>query len=266
MKGLLSKRKRAKTARLFLNLSPSQRVYFIWIGLSPFSIIYMLMPTAQMKLAGAALLIIPPTIAAIIDGTKVYKWLWNSTLGKPLLLVLYALVINLTYSISGQVLYEITGHNASSLTLPLTFVSILLIPIGLLGALFGLFVIQFVLGQIYLIPRLMFLELKHSAVVKRIFPGHTETYPRISALIRFFSGIFIVSMLMTLGIRLSPHYTNFLYSTTSWYLYHFHSYPTYKCDTEKKVRTLDLGNKNIVFATKIGDKYKFEDSNCPKTQ
>lgn len=138
---------------IFPELSGSQKCYLIALMMIPFLLVWMIVPIPNVQFPIAVCILLLFTIGIVIDVLGVYNWLWSKSLGKALILVAYAAILNVALALSDQIVNEIVGNISSKLTYSISFASILLIPLFLAGVVVAAFIFLFTFGQVYLFAK-----------------------------------------------------------------------------------------------------------------
>lgn len=250
-----------KLQYLCANLNRSQRFYFFgtfvlilaafwWT--TPFSQIF----TTAVILAGSLL------VAGVVsDLLFIYSKVWATTIGKSVLLLLYALLSTVAYALAAQVVNEIVAYDSSKLNYTVTFVAILLVPIFIFGAIYVIFALIFALGQVYIVLVTHAEILKKDECLQSIIPANLEKWPGRTFLARVIIYPVAFGFLFALGRLLTPIYGAFVEESATTFIYHLEAVKHSRCEIPVDAKAIQLDDE-IILMKKVGEKYKFEPRPC----
>src|SRR5690606_14417751 len=123
----------------------------------------------------------------VSDILFVYTKVWGTTIGKALLLLLYALATTVAHAFAAQIVNEVVGYESPMLSNAVTFVAILLVPLFIFFFTCLIFLFVSIVSQFYLLIVTHAEYIKNNECFKSIIPVNLERYP-----IRTFVAIMVI--------------------------------------------------------------------------
>lgn len=213
------------------------------------------------------------TIVAIISGILIacgiasdlliiYKTIWETIIGKALLLLMFAFATNLAYSVSSRAVNEIVKFDTSGLSYTVNFVAFLLVPIFIFIGASIIFAIVLVAGQIYLMIALHSEHLRNNKCLGSLIPKQIESYPGITFSARFVAYPVILGFLIASGSQATPAYTKFIERTAASFIFHVEAAHYSRCKTLPSERVIKVNDQEIVVVTNIDGAITFSPKKC----
>ena len=196
------------------------------------------------------------------DLIALYKKVYETVLGKALLVVLFSLCANVAIVLSSQVVNDIVGVDPSKFPHTIALLSILTIPFFIVSGFGILSIVMFII-----IPIFIMVHTLHDEKAKSVFfPGlaSTETvpYPRTTRLIQLISFAVFCGVVYSASQKSSKSYETFLTDTARSFLYQFEMYAKAPCSISSGSRIAFLGDGKILVASKNGAIVTFKVLEC----
>ena len=246
--------------------SRSQKIYYvgIWLGIFTF-LIYFTMPRTSFQI-WSIITVSVVLCGALSDLLVIYNKIWETKIGKGLILIAYALLVNFAYAISSQAISKMVGFSADTLIYTLNFVAILSVP-------FFVIMVSFVaLGSIIFITHFLAMMLIFILVMAQLIaPKFTQKIKERKVLGNyFFTFIFIrlAAYSMTFGIAngvnssVLPIYDRYVTKITKEFIYRFEANEQFRCQLEEGQRAIKINDQEIVVVDKKNDQFTFKPQFC----
>lgn len=202
-------------------------------------------------------------IAIIHGGVSIYKFIWNSTLGKAAILLLSIFVANFSLALSAQWINQSIGVEPSKLIYTLTFTSILTAPIVFLIACFTLLVPLIIGFQIYIALAMVINEMRKNSKFTKFISNKIEAYTAFTAIVRF---IFILGFLfyaLSQSGELIPKYNKFIDKEINNFIYEYEAFSKSRCKLKEGEKAIMINDKEIVIVSQNESKdYNFQLAKC----
>lgn len=189
-------------------------------------------------------------IAIAYDLIALYKKIYETVLGKALLVILFSLCANIAIVLSSQVVNDIVGIDPSKFPHTIALLSILTIPF-FIAACFG--ILSMVL--LFAIPIFLMVHTLPDEKAKAVFfpglvPTETIPYPKTTRLIQLVSFAVFCGVVYSSSQKSSKSYETFLTETARSFLYQFEMYPKAPCTVSSGSRIAFLGDGKILVGSK----------------
>jgi len=201
-------------------------------------------------------------IAITHDLVSLYKKVYETVLGKALLVILFSLCANLAIVLSSQVVNDIVGIDPSKFPHTIAFLSILTIPF-FIAAGFGILSIVLLL----ILPFFMMVHSLPDEKAKAVFfpglvPKETIPYPRTTRLIQLLSFAVFCGVVYSASQKSVKSYETFLTETARSFLFQFEMYPKAPCSVSSGSRIAFLGDGKILVGSMSGEIVSFRVQEC----
>jgi hypothetical protein len=190
----------------------------------------------------------------INDLVILFKKLWDSTLGKALILLGVALSTNFSFAISSQLINSIIGVDPSKLSYALSYVSLLTIPILIGLSSIAFFVVLILLGQLYFMLSMVGKDVKEVPLLSKIVPAFSEIYQIPTMVVRLIFFTVVLSTTHSYFKNNSSDYSSFVIVSASAFIYHFEAFSKSRCLVNEGEKVIPINDKEIVVARKNDDK------------
>lgn len=247
---------------IFPSLSGSQKCYLVALLMIPFLPVWWIVPIPHVLLIAGAWILLLLTLGIVIDVLGIYNWLWSKSLGKALILIIYAVLLNLSVALSDQIVNDIVGNISSNLTYSISFTSILLIPLFLAAAMAAAFIFIFTFGQIYLFAKMLINDASKNEKLKNIVPTLSEVHPLKTSLFRFFVAVFIFPFYLTIAGHIFPHYAKGVYQASAFFIYNLQAYGKHTCEVSQPSKVIPVDGNNVIIVTPSDTGYSFKNGEC----
>ncbi|AXY60839.1 hypothetical protein [Acinetobacter sp. WCHAc010052] len=241
-----------KIGDIYHQLNRSQKFYLVGCLLALNTFFWYLTPANDFFKTSLFLLSLCWVAGITSDFLYVYHKIWGMTLGKVFLIILYALLTNITYGFADQIVNQIVGYESGGLNRVTNFVAIMLIPVIFILATFILFLILIFICQFYIVY----------VIWAKDRGSFNESYSGWSCAARFLIYPFIFSMLFTFGEQSKDKYANLVSETAQSYIYNFEAKVFSRCVTPIGVKVLAVTGDEIIVVTKKDDRYNFVPTLC----
>lgn len=196
------------------------------------------------------------------DLLLLYRAVWETVIGKGLLLLLFAFATNLAYSASSRVVNELVKFDTSSLTYTVNFVAFLLVPIFVFIGTSVVFAVVLVAGQFYLMLAIHTDQFRNNKCLGSLIPTPTESYPGITFFARFVSFPIVLGFLIASGNRATPAYASFVERTAASFIFHVEAAHYSRCEALPSERVIKVNDQEIIAVTNVGGTIKFSPRKC----
>lgn len=246
----------------YFSLDVNQRLYTNALVLFALFCVTKLTIGGEMSEGLYLLFILFWVVAIGCDLTAIYKKIYETLLGKALLLIVFSLCANVAIVLSSQIVNGITGVDPSKFPHTVALISILLIPMFVV---LGFGILSFTMPIV--VPVFMMAYTLPDPKAKAIFfPGlatrETTLYPKITRFVQLISfTIFCVFIYSSLH-KSSSTYEAFLTETAQSFLYQFEMYGKTQCAIDGESRNALLGDGKVLVGIKKQSIINFELRDC----
>ena len=252
----------AFSSHLCAKLNRSQKYFYIGTLFFILTLtLYFLIPIKDWlilwKLTSAILF-----FGVISDLLLIYNKVWNTNIGKGIILIIYAFTTNLAYTFSSMVINDIVKFQSSAFTYSLNFVAVMFIPILLLLLSTLIFGILFVLSQLYMMVILLIQNWKPHKCFSDMLPKKIENYPFATFTARIIIYTYVFTTLNFFGSKMVPSYGIMIDKATKFYIYHFEAKTYSRCKLEKLQKVIEINDQEVVIVEKTNQGYIFKSEIC----
>jgi hypothetical protein len=243
-------------------LNRSQKFYFF--GLLSFVnvLVSYFLPFPDLLRASLTLSIILVYAGVFSDILIIYNKVWETSIGKGVLLLIFSLCVSFSYAFATQLINETVKFDTSKVVHSITFTSALLLPFLLILITYIVFAALFLLSQFYFVIVSFVSGLKDDSCLGGMIPKNIEKYPYKTFWVRMI--IYPIAFGAVWGIAgaLSPMYVNKLSNLTKEFVYFFDAKTYSRCIQGKGERVITVNDKEIVIVKKENDLITFEPKAC----
>jgi len=202
------------------------------------------------------------TIAISYDFLALYKKVYETILGKAVLLILFSFCANIAIALSSQIVNGVVGVDPSKFPHAIAFLSILTIPFFIVAG-FGILSIVLVMA----IPFFMIVHTLPDEKSKEVFfPGliskETIPYPKTTRFVQLTSFVVFFGAVYSWSTMSTKIYETFLTDTAQSFIYQFEMYPKAPCSIDSTNRIAFLGDEMILVASKNNAVVTFKLQEC----
>ncbi len=196
------------------------------------------------------------------DLLALYKKVYETTLGKAFLVVLFSLCTNIAIVLSAQLVNDIVGIDPGKFPHTVALLSILFIPL-FVAAGFG--ILYFIL--LFAIPLLLMLQMTGDDRAKEVFfPGYSASptipYQKITRTIQVVSFAVFCGVVYSLSQKVMHSYETFLSDTARSFLYQLEMYPKAPCNIEPGSRVAFISDEKVLVGVKGPNEITFKIRDC----
>lgn len=202
------------------------------------------------------------SFALISDLLVIYQKVWDTTIGKGLLLLVYAAATNITYATAARVVNELVKFDTSSLTYTVNFVAVLIAPLFIFFATCAALAVVLALGQFYLMFTLYSKDLQKSKFFSRLISKPFEEYPGLTFIARVLVFPSLLGMLWSFSNHITPGYEKFIGETAGAFIFNFDALRYSRCETDSASRVIKVTDTEIVVVKHAGGTYEFSPQTC----
>ncbi|MNG93537.1 hypothetical protein D3C79_525070 [compost metagenome] len=245
------------------NLNRSQR-FFFWgfIFLLP-ALISLLVDNKIISLALFSFSLLLLLFGIVSDLLIIYRKVWSTIIGKGVILISYAMCTTISYAFASQLVNEIVTFDSSKLTSSITFTSILLIPVFILGFSFVLLIGILVFGQFYILFGSLSDNLNNDECFRTLAFASAENYPKVSFVSRCAIYPIVVSFFLFFGSDLMPAYGKKIESWAGWFIYNLEAVKYSRCKVDDlNSKVININDSEIIIVNKTNDKFIFTPTKC----
>jgi hypothetical protein len=243
-------------------LNRSQKYYLIGAVLGLFAALGYLTRTPEIFLAAMFVSGAFLAFGVISDLLIIYKSVWETMLGKGVILLLYGLSTNTAYAAALRTVNELVKFETSGLTYTVNFVAILLAPAFIFIGVSVVFMMVLIFGQFYFLLVFAPEQLKNSKCIGHLFPQPKESYPKIMLAVRFIAFPVVIGLIWTAGQKTGPNYGAFVNKSAAAFIFNFEAAHYSRCELDLNTRAIKVNDNEIVVVSRSGDEYKFEPKKC----
>lgn len=243
-------------------LNRSQKFYYFGFIFALLAVFWYVTPFSEIFLSvfiAAGLLL---TCGVASDILIVYKKVWETNIGKGLILVIYAASTNFAYALSSQIVNEIVTFESSKLIYSINLVAVMLLPLFVLAFTYLVFAVIFIFGQFYMLIIEHAEQLKTDECLKHIIPEKIESYAFRTFLVRFFVFPSVLGFYWSISGHAMPAYGNFVENTTKAFIYNLEAKKFSRCELSKGKKIIEINDKEIVVVEKLSGGYLFSPQIC----
>ncbi|TMN98380.1 MFS transporter [Pseudoalteromonas sp. S558] len=254
-----------KNQVLCSKLNRSQKFYYFGFVVGLISAFWYVTPFSDIFFSvfvAAGLLL---TCGVASDILIVYKKVWETNIGKGLILVIYAVATNFAYALSSQIVNEIVTFESSKLIYSINLVAVMLVPLFILAFTYLVFVVILIFGQFYMLIIAHAEQFKTDVCLKHIIPEKIEDYAFRTFLVRFFVFPSILGFYWGISGHAMPAYKNFVENTTKAFIYNLEAKKFSRCKISKGQKVIEINDKEIVVVEKLSGDYSFSPQTCSPT-
>ena len=202
-------------------------------------------------------------VAAIgFDLITLYKKIYESTLGKGVLLILVSLCTNFALVLSSQLVNDIVGVDPSKFLHTTALLSILSIPIFIVAGL-GIAYVALLIATPFFI---MLHTLPDEKAKEVLIPGYSSNraipYPKITRTVQLVSFAIFCGFALSLSQKVERSYETFLTDTARTFLYQWEMYPKAPCSLPNGARIAFLSDEKLLVAEKNSQGVVFKVQEC----
>ena len=251
-----------KNQALCGKLNRSQKFYYFGFVFGLLAAFWCVTPFSQIFLSvfiAAGLLL---TCGVASDILIVYRKVWETNIGKGLILVIYAAATNFAYALSSQIVNEIVTFESSKLIYSINLVAVMLLPLFVLAFTYLVFAVIFIFGQFYMLMIAHAEQFKTDECLKHIIPEKIESYAFRTFFVRFFVFPSVLGFYWSISGHAMPAYGNFVENTTKAFIYNLEAKKFSRCKLSKGQKVIEVNDKEIVVVEKLSGGYLFSPQVC----
>lgn len=251
-----------KTQDLCERLSRSQKFYFFGVVFTFIALFCYITPFEpaffSVFITAGALF----SFGAASDILLVYKKIWDTVIGKGLVLIIYAAATNVSYALASQVVNEIVAFESSKLIYATNFVAVMLIPLFALVFISAIFAVIFIFGQFYMLFITYADLLKKDKCLAKLIPQNVESHPVASFVARLIIFPTVLGFYWSISANAMPAYSNLIEDSAKAFIYNLEARKFSRCRLKEDQRAIPINDKEIVIAEKKGESYLFTPMLC----
>jgi hypothetical protein len=252
----------SKVRSFYFTLQLNQRLYAITAALLVIFLISLPVFGAQGTKGLLAIFLLSWTAAIGYDLIALYKKVYETVIGKALLVVLVSLCTNLAIALSSQVVNDIVGIDPSKFPHTIALLSILSIPVFVVAA-FGIFYGVLLVATPLLV---MFYSLPNGSATEMLIPGYSKAslmpYHKTTRVIQFLSFAIYCGVTLSLSQKASQSYGTFVTDTGRSFLYQFEMYPKAPCAIEQGERIAFIADEKVLVGLRTPTGLTFQVREC----
>lgn len=251
-----------KNSEIFSKLSRSQKLYYLGSFFAVLSICWWLTPFKDVFVATTATWMIFWFAAVASDILSVYQKVWDTILGKAVLLLSYALLTNFAYGISSQVVNGIVKFQSNALIYAINYVAVMLTPLFIFISTYLIFLALILCSQLYWFFVITTEIFKKNRFFAGVMPDRIESYPKATFAVRTLAFIVILSAAWGFRPYIAPRYASFLENSTANFIYSFEASKYTRCKIPEDTKGIHINDNEIVVVKKDNDNYTFTPLKC----
>lgn len=243
-------------------LNRSQKFYYFGFFLGLLGVFWCITPFTKIYFSvfiAAGLLF---TFGVVSDILVVYKKVWDTNIGKGLILVIYAAATNFAYALSSQIVNEIVTFESSKLIYSINLVAVMLLPLFVLALTYLVFAVILIFGQFYMIILAHAEQFKTNECLKHVVHGKIENYAFRTFLFRLFFFPSVLGFYWSISGHAMPTYGKFVENTTKAFIFNFEAKKFSRCELSKGQKVIEVNDKEIVIVEKLNGGYLFSPQIC----
>lgn len=247
---------------IYSQLQANQRLYLNAFGFLVAFLVAKIFQASDVEQVVLVLFLTFWTIAITFDLVSLYKRIYETVIGKALIVVLFSICANVAIALSSQAVNDITGVDPSKFPHTVALLSILTIPVFIMVGSGFLSII--LLG---FIPVFIMIDtISYEKVKVVFFPWLASTekisYPKITRSVQIISFAVFCALIFGWYQKKSKNYETFLTETAQSFLYELEMYPKSSCKVASGVRVGFLGDGQILVGSKTGSTFTFLVQEC----
>lgn len=252
----------AKVIEFYKRLDTRQKLYLNFIVIIIFFAIASVFLSTEKRKMYFILVVIYWSSIVVFETVSIYKKLYAYTVGKVLLLIGFTLCTNISLSIAGVVINDITTVAPSNFPHSLILISIAIIPLMTAAVMLVIYTAIFVT-----LPIWGFILFVYDNNLKKIvFPGYEPQdgsfLYKTTRLIQVLSlGIYCV-FFYSFFHSILDDYTKFLYAKSESFIYTFEMYGKSPCIGLPSGKVAFINDEHVLIAQNENKKINFVTSEC----
>ncbi|WP_251928079.1 hypothetical protein [Raoultella planticola] len=191
----------------------------------------------------------------------IYKKVYETTLGKGVLILGSTLCLNFALCLSGVVINDITSVSPTNFPHSLIFISAAMIPLIVPLGMILMFLVILVSAPIW-----SWFFVYDDKLKKMLIPGYEPNQQRFlhktTLIIQIISLIIYCSFIFQIAQLKGDDYTSYINSKSQGMIYMLEMFDKSPCANINNAKVSFLGDGNILVATKNNDKYSFKVMKC----
>jgi len=252
----------SKVRTIYQGLSKSQKLYFIATSCLLIHFFTRHLPEPANK-TFFSLAIIFFVWVVIYDFLSVYKALWETLIGKGILLLAYTLLANLSLSIGSQYVNNAVGVEPYLYKYSIIFSAIMSVPIVASLVLAVIWLLVVIFGSLYLFLGINLQQVKSASFISDLLPATKEQYFVLTTIVRILVIASISYSSFSIFSGQNAKYNDFVLEQTEAFIFHFEALDKSRCELEKGVKYLPVNEKELIIITRQSDgDYKFKLALC----
>ncbi|HBN6206189.1 TPA: hypothetical protein L3M66_004874, partial [Vibrio parahaemolyticus] len=187
--------------------------------------------------------------AVINDLLALYHTLWNTPLGKGILLLGYTFLANLSLSLGAQYVNNSVGVEPYLYKHSIVFAAIMSVPVVAALVAVVAWLVAIVFGSIYLLFGLNIQQASDAGLLKDVLPKNSEIHPFITTIVRVLAIGSVCYFAYNLFAGYNERYNDFVVKQTKAFLYHFEALEHSRCKIQGGSKFLPLNDKELIVAS-----------------
>ena len=242
-------------------LAINQKLY---IKALMFLIIYLLFPKAmnpELDKVFLALFLLTWISAIGYDSLNIYKKIYETVVGKAVLLLLLTMFTNIAIGLSAQVINDVTGVNPSSFPHTQAILAIFMIPLLMVVISAFLYISILILG-----PFILMFHFSDDDFKKLFIPGYSVTnkvnYLKITKIAQVVSLTIFLGLIYGFSQRVNDNYSTFVSDAARFFVYNIEMYSKAPCVIERYAKIAFIGDDKILVGIKNKSETVFKLAEC----
>lgn len=251
----------SKIQTSYSSLAVNQKLY---VNALLFLLLYSLFPKAinpDLDKGILSLFLIIWVTAMSCDLLTLYKKVYETLVGKAILLLVFTALTNVAISLSAQVVNDVTGVNPSSFPHTQAILAILMIPllaVGIGGILY--------FGILILSPFIFMFHISDDELKRFIIPSYSISYKinflKTTRIIQVVSIIVFFGLIYSLSQKISRNYSTFVSESARFFVYNMEMYSKAPCPIEGNGKIAFIGDDKILVGFKSKSETVFRLAEC----
>ncbi|MGV3581651.1 MAG: hypothetical protein ACO1N8_05030 [Methylophilus sp.] len=256
-----TKKTLAKAKEAYELLAVNQKLYIKALGIL---LVYLLFPTAinpdlEKGILGLFFLVWISAISC--DLITMYKKIYETLIGKAMLLLLLTIFTNVAIGLSAQVVNDITGINPSNFPHTQAMLAVLMIPLLIVGM--GAFLYFAIL---ILSPLILMFHISGEDYKRFFIPGYSMTnklnFLKITRIVQVVSLIVFLGIIYSASQKISNNYSIFVSDSARFLVYNMEMYSRAPCAIEGGGKVAFVGDDKVLVGFKNKSKTVFKLAEC----
>lgn len=243
-------------------LNKSQKLYYFGALFAALSGIGWFIPVKGVFLVAVAIWMVLWCAAVATDILAVYQKVWDTILGKAVLLLVYALLTNFAYAIASQMVNDIVQYQSASLVYAINYVAVMLTPLFIFVSTYLTFLALLICSQIYWFFAIATELIRKHRYVAGVIPETVVNFPKATFAVRTLAFVMILSAAWGFRPYIAPRYYDFLKSSTASFIYNFEASRYSRCQLPANAKAIPVIESEIVIVEKNNDDYSFKAVKC----